>query len=130
MFGTTTNLTISTEGTLRTDGTGSVHSVENAGESSLWRSRKSDDFEVDWKISGGKLTMTPQQSHVQPKLQDLLRDPSSIVGRIKHSAESKPDIDTYEVKSISGLVSTHTAAAKEENLGTEKSLGALTWTIE
>jgi hypothetical protein len=86
MFGTSTNLTIWTEGILRSDGTGTVHPVERwprdiAGTG--YDTIKGKEYEIDWKITDGTLTMTPQEGRQQPELEYLLREPSSIRKAIK-----------------------------------------------
>ena len=132
MFGTSTNLTIRTEGTLRTDGTGTVHSVESLPRDIAGTVKETitgKEYEIDWKITDGTLTMTPQEGRQQPELEYLLREPSSIRKVIK-GVEAAVDLSEYEVKSIFGLVTGNTTAAKKGSIGTNHSLGAMTRAVE
>lgn len=133
MFGSSTNITILTEGTLNIDGTGTVHPTERLARTILGddlETVRGSDYEVNWKISDGTLTMTPKEGCKQPELEYLLQESSAIRRAISGVGGSSVGLSDYEVKRISGLVINNTTAAKQKNLGTQGSLGALTWTVE
>jgi hypothetical protein len=131
MYGTDSNITVNTVGTLRGDGTGSVHSVEPLprvdGISSGVVSGK--DYEVGWEIIDNTLKMTPRPGYSQPSMEYLSQKPSVLAEAISGKHAPPVDLSRYEVKSIFGRVSVNTPAALPKGQGTEGSLGALTWAV-